>query len=688
VNRVGIDIGGTFTDIVVYDIEERTLRRAKVMTDYEHPERSFMSALEQAGVDPAEVALLLHGTTLVTNLLIQRNGARVGLLTTRGYRDLLDIQLSIRPNPFDYVQWTKPPALIPRELRLEIAERTTAAGETLTRLEEEEVAAAARRLADLGAESIAICFLHSFVNDENERRAGEIVRETLPGMPISLSCEVDPTIREYERTSTTVINSYAQPAVDSYIAALESRLPLTVRYMHSGGGIIPAETARKFPVLLASSGPAAGVLAGVYLARNGDAKDLITFDMGGTSCDVSLIRDGSPAMTDSIDVDWNIPARTLSVDVNSVGAGGGSIASIDSGGALMVGPRSAGARPGPVSYGFGGTEPAVTDANLVLGLIPDELLGGRLRLSREAAVDALRPLAEQIGLSLPEAAEAIYRIVNATMAAAIRQLTVEKGIDPREFSLVSFGGAGGQHAIPVAQELGIESVIFAPQASTFSAMGMLTADLKIAQALTAFGPFDSQSLARARDIVQQLGERAAAELESNVEGASSPELSALLDLRYIGQSHHVSVPFDPKLDDAATIVERFEAAHEQLFGTQLGGPTELVNVRAIISRTLPPITLGGADKETPVEAGADTPNRSRFVALEQRDVPIIQRDGIARDAVIEGPALIEEVDSSHYVPTGWTIRSGWGGAIVAEREVTLSVSRDQSSNRTEEDVHV
>ncbi len=682
--RVGIDIGGTFTDIVLYDTDHGTVRRAKVMTDDDHPERSFMAALDEAAVDASEIALLLHGTTIVTNLLIQRTGARVGLITTVGYRDLLDIQLSIRPNPFDYVGWRKPTSLVPRELRVEVDERTSAAGAVLKPLNRADVHAAAARFAEMGVDSVAVCFLHSFANPENERQAGEILRSALPGVPVSLSHEVDPTIREYERTSTTVINSYAQPAVDSYIAELEAQLPLPVRYMHSGGGVIPAESARRFPVLLASSGPAAGVLAGVYLARNGGAKDLITFDMGGTSCDVSLVRDGNPSMTDALEVEWNMPARTLSVDVNSVGAGGGSIAWIDAGGALMVGPRSAGSHPGPSSYGFGGEEATVTDANLLLGLIPDELLGGRLQLSTEAATTAVAAVGGPLGLDAIETAAAIYRIVNATMAAAIRQRTVERGIDPRDFHLVSFGGAGGQHAVAVANELGIANVVFAPQASTFSAMGMLTADLRIAGAQTAFGAFGENSLPGVREIVDQLGRRAEAELDCNLEGAAEPEVAGLLDLRYVGQSHYVSVPFDLR-DTAEEIVHRFEDEHELLFGTRLGDPTELVNVRAVVSRRLPPIELRSANGGNSHKDGV--PRAKRFVALENQSVPILPRESIGADEEISGPVLIEEVDSTHYVPSGWTARVGSSGAIVAERSDEGAAVVPSALGDVEEDLH-
>ncbi|HKP17917.1 MAG TPA: hydantoinase/oxoprolinase family protein [Gaiellaceae bacterium] len=660
--RVGIDIGGTFTDLVWYDEETSTLDRLKVLTSADQPDRSFIAALDQAGLlEDSQISLLLHATTLVTNLLIQRRGSSVGLLTTTGFRDLLAIQNSVRPNPFNYVEWNKRPALIPRELRLEIDERLDHLGNVLRPLDEAQVEEAARRLAELEVEGVAVCFLHSFVNPAHERRAGEILAEILAGVPISLSCDVDPTMREYERTSTTVINSYVQKALHGYVDALEDKLPLDVRFMHSGGGIIPASTAKALPVMLARSGPAAGVLAGVFLADQGERKDFITFDMGGTSCDVALIRDGAPEMTDSIDVDWNIPARTLSIDVQSVGAGGGSIAWIDPGGALMVGPQSSGSKPGPACYGAGGTEPTVTDANLCLGLIAENLLGGRMALSRAAAEEVLERLGAQLGQTAVDVSRAIFRIVNMNMALAIRQITVEKGIDPRDFDLVSFGGAGGQHAAPVAAELGIQRVLFAPQASTFSALGLLTADLTISHAQALFGRFEEIDLETLRTMMRTVGETSVRNLECDVEGASDARLSALLDLRYAGQVHHVSVPFDPDADDHAAVFERFEDAHETLYGTRLGDPAELVNVRMIARRHLPGITV-----ENGSHANGGEPAAPRWVELERAEVPVVGREAFEAGKSMDGPVLIDEVDSTHYVPSGWAVSLGQGGAILAE----------------------
>lgn len=662
--RVGVDIGGTFTDVVVYDDELHQIRRTKVATDPRYPDRSLLAALDEVAVDHTDIALLLHGTTIVTNLLLERAGARVGLLTTHGFRDLLDIQLSSRPNPFDYVGWVKRPSYVPRELRVEVGERIDATGRVLRPLDEEEVAAAGERFRQLGVESVAVCFLHSFVNPAHERTAAEILRKALPGVPVSVSHEVDPTIREYERTSTTVLNSYAQPAIAGYTAALQERLPLPVHYMQSGGGIISAKTARSLPILLALSGPAAGVLGGVYLAREADVGDVITFDMGGTSCDVAMISGGRLELRDGFELEWNIPARTLAVDLHTVGAGGGSIAWVDAAGALSVGPRSAGANPGPACYGNSGNDATVTDANLHLGLVPDELLGGRLRLSPAAASATLTALGKRLGFDATQTALAIYRIVTATMAAAIRRITVEKGIDPRDFSLLSFGGAGGQHAIAVAEELGIGSVIFAPQASTFSAMGMLTADLQIARSQSAFGPLDEVSRQRVDEVVDSLSERAESELAGEVEGAGKPVREPFLDMRYVGQSFNVTIPFDPASDTVNDLVTRFEDAHERLFGTRLGDPTEIVNVHVVLRRTLPEVNINlQPQRDSDVK-----PTGRRRVGLEDEPVSVWHRDAILRAGTIAGPLLIEESDSTHFVPTGWSVRGAWAESLIAERQ--------------------
>ena len=421
--RVGVDIGGTFTDLVVLDEATGSLERTKTLTTPRAPEDGFLTAVADQHIDVDEVSHFLHGTTLVTNLIIERTGAKVGLITTEGFRDVLEIQRSYRDELYD-LQWDKPRPLVPRHLRLTIRERVSHSGGVLKTVDASETHAVVQRLLDLGVDAIAVCLFNAYANPVNEQAVAGIIREIAPNLALSLSSEVDPRIREYERVSTTTLNAYAMPRMHSYMSRLETALrqKAGIRYMHSGGGVIPSTTAERFPIQLLYSGPAAGVLAGRFLAATLDVPNVCTIDMGGTSLDVCLIRDGEPDTRDTIEVEWGIPARTQSIDIHSVGAGGGSIVSFDAGGALRIGPASAGSDPGPACYGRGGVKPTVTDANLILGILnPEGLLGGRLRLYREQAETALQPIADTVGVNVDEAARGIYRIVTANIAEAIRE---------------------------------------------------------------------------------------------------------------------------------------------------------------------------------------------------------------------------------------------------------------------------
>jgi len=478
--RVGVDIGGTFTDLVVLDEETGALERIKTLTTPRAPEDGFLKAVAEGQVGLDDVSHFLHGTTLVTNLIIERTGAKLGLITTEGFRDVLEIQRSYRSDLYD-LQWDKPKALVPRHLRLTINERIGADGTILREVNADQAREIVRRLLNEGVEAIAVCLLNAYANPINEQTVARIIQEMAPRIALSLSSEVDPRIREYERVSTTVLNAYAMPRMHLYMSRLERALKRNegIKYMHSGGGVIPSATAERFPIQLLYSGPAAGVLAGRFLASTLGVPNLCTIDMGGTSLDVCLIRDGEPDSRDTIEVEWGIPARTQSIDIHSIGAGGGSIVWFDAGGALRVGPESAGSDPGPACYGRGGVRPTVTDANLILGILnPAGLLGGKLRLDRTQADAALLPIADKFGVSVEKAAAGIYRIVTANLAEAIRDVTVKRGTDPRDFVLVAFGGAGGQHAAAVAREMEMKGAIFPRNASTFSAFGLLTADLK------------------------------------------------------------------------------------------------------------------------------------------------------------------------------------------------------------------
>jgi N-methylhydantoinase A len=648
--RVGVDIGGTFTDLVVLDEVTGAIERTKALTTTHAPEEGFLNAVANGGVRLDEVSHFLHGTTLVTNLIIERSGAKVGLITTQGFRDVLEIQRSYRDQLYN-LQWDKPRALVPRHLRLTIDERIDARGQVLKPADPDEVRAVVQRLLDLGTEAIAVCLINAYVNPDNERAVGQIVRGIAPRVSLSLSSEVDPRIREYERVSTTTLNAYAMPRMHRYMTRLEQALQQKagIKYMHSGGGVIPGATAEQFPVQLLYSGPAAGVLAGRFLASTLDVNNLCTIDMGGTSLDVCLIRDGEPDTRDTIEVEWGIPARTQSIDIHSIGAGGGSIVWQDAGGALRIGPESARSDPGPACYGRGGTRPTVTDANLMLGILnPDGLLGGKLKLDRARAVAALQPIADRFGIGVEEAAMGVYRIVTANVAEAIREVTVKRGTDPRDFVLVAFGGAGGQHAAAVAREMDMKSVVFPRNASTFSAFGLLTADLKNSAAKSLMMPMARAVGDEVERDFQDLERSARTFLDNSDTSIERVYADRWADVRYIGQSHEVAVPIRADGVDLAAVYADFERLHERFYGTRLGDPAEIVNLRVTITGQVPRVR---ASHFRPMAVGTE-PIGWRRTAFSDHPLPIFQRDGLPPSWTHAGSCLIEESDSVIYIPEG------------------------------------
>ncbi len=665
--RVGVDIGGTFTDLVVLDEVTGAIERTKALTTTQAPEEGFLAAVADMGVQLDEVSHFLHGTTLVTNLIIERSGAKVGLIATKGFRDVLEIQRSYRDELYN-LQWDKPKALVPRHMRLTIDERIDARGQVLRPADPADVRAVIQRLLDLGAEAIAVCLMNAYVNPENERLVGRIVREMAPRVALSLSSEVDPRIREYERASTTTLNAYAMPRMHRYMSRLEQALQQKagLKYMHSGGGVIPGATAEQFPVQLLYSGPAAGVLAGRFLASTLDVKDLCTIDMGGTSLDVCLIRDGEPDTRDTIEVEWGIPARTQSIDIHSIGAGGGSIVWYDAGGALRIGPESARSDPGPACYGRGGTRPTVTDANLILGILnPDGLLGGRLKLDRARAVAAMQPIAERFGVGVEEAALGVYRIVTANLAEAVREVTVKRGTDPRDFVLVAFGGAGGQQAAAVAQEMDMKSVVFPRNASTFSAFGLLTADLKNSAAKSLMLALARADAGGIEQDFRELEAAARTFLDKSETSIDAVYVDRWADVRYVGQSHEVAVPVKAAGLDIAAIYADFERLHERFYGTRLSDPAEIVNIRVTVTGQVPKL------KPTPFQpAKIDTaPIGERRTAFFDSPLPVFWRDGLPPGWTHAGACLIEETDSVIYIPGGTvevdefgSLKLGWDPA--------------------------
>ncbi|MCW6509278.1 hydantoinase/oxoprolinase family protein [Lichenifustis flavocetrariae] len=646
--RVGIDIGGTFTDIVVFDEETGAVTRSKTPSVPSAPEQGFMTALSLAEVALDQVRTLVHGTTIVTNLILERKGAKVALITTKGFRDILEIMRATRPLPYD-LAWRKPQPLIPRSLCFEVDERLMASGEVATPIDRAAVEDVVRKVLAEGVEGIAVSLLHSYRNDSHERLVADVIRSLAPDMPLSVSSVVCREIREYERTNTTVANVYAMPRVRRYVAALRDRVGSAglVNYLSSEGGLQPGQEASDRPVSLCVSGPAGGVLGGAFVGQLTGRKNLITVDMGGTSFDVAVIRDGRFELKNTFEIEWGLPVKTPTIDIKTIGAGGGSIVWVDEGGALQVGPQSAGAEPGPACYGRGGTACTVTDANLVLGLIKED---GLMPLHRDRAEAALRSIADRFGLSVQDAAAGIYRVVNASMASAIRQMTVEKGIDPREFALVPFGGAGGQHAAVLAADVGISEILVPTMASVFSAYGMVSAPIKISRSRTVMAALDDLRWTDLNDIFADLASDIAS-VESG-RSAETRRFEYSLDMKYAKQAHEINVLIEPDWSPSQ-VVDAFEARHFALYGTRLGHKTAVVTARLTAVAALPPLEPQSGHarpdrKPKPVRT-TDMPGVGSSVA-------VFDRTELWPGMHVDGPCLVEEYDTSFFVPSGATGR--------------------------------
>ena len=647
---LGVDIGGTFTDAVLLDTASGELRSAKALSSVSEPEKGLLAVLSELGIRPEEPDRFVHGTTLVTNLLIERAGSVVGLITTAGFRDILEIQRSHRWDLYD-LQWRKTEPLVPRDLRLEVTERTLSDGAIGRAPQQEEVLAAADALLSVGAEVIAICFINSHLNGSNEHQAAHWIRRHLPEVPLSLSSIVDPQPREYERLSTAVINAYAIPAIVMYLHRLESSIRPDVLFMHHGGGLMPAAVAIDHPARLVLSGPAGGVTAAVSTVSTGEALvphgNLLTFDMGGTSTDVCLVVESQPRRSAEIEVVRGIPLRGDALGIETVGAGGGSIATIDAGGALQVGPRSAGADPGPACYRRGGREPTVTDANLLLGILnAKRFLGGEIELDEGAAQEAIGRLARRLNIATEDIAKGIHQVVNANMAQLIRGVTAKNGVNPRDIVLVSYGGAGGQHAYGVAEIVGCPEVIFPRGASTFSALGLVLARPQTTETRTKLAPLDAlefTALAREFEELEAVGR---GHLFLPEDERSTVERRVAM--RYIGQSHEVWVTLNPG-DDRDALYRRFETTHRSMFGTMLGDPAEVISISATVSLervAVPAVLRRSSHRESP----EILPKRSRYVALFGSDVPVFDGDSLPVGTEMQGPVLIDEPDTVIVVP--------------------------------------
>jgi N-methylhydantoinase A len=651
--RIGVDVGGTFTDLVALVDGEITV--VKVPSTPADQSLGVMSALDDVGVDAARVRAFAHGTTVATNALLERSGARTAVLTTEGFRDVLEIARQTRPSLYDLTK-PPPPPLVPRELRFVVRERVDPDGEVVP-LDAAGLDAAVEALRAADVEAVAVCFLFSFLDPAHERRAGEVLQSALPEVQVSLSSDVLPEFREYERFSTTTADAYLSSRLTRYLRRLGDRLaaaslpaPLV---MQSSGGVVDLDGAADRASACVLSGPAAGVVGAAYAGAASGYRDLLTFDMGGTSTDVALVIDGEVQATTAAVV-AGIPIKHPMVDVHSVSAGGGSIAWADTGGALRVGPRSAGAQPGPAAYGLGGDEATVTDADLQLGYLSGGTrLGGEIVLDRERADAALERVGAPLGLSSTEAAMGIVAVAEAEMVRALRVISIERGFDPRDFTLLAFGGAGGMHACRLAEELGTRTVLVPRAAGVLSALGLAISELRRDYVAAFFADVTTLDRARMDDAFAELETRARDDL-------AAPELRRAADLRYRGQSFELTVA----ADDVDALRARFAAAHRRRYGFELQGEdVEVVSIR--LTATVP---VPGAPVAAP-PAGRAAEGRTRAASFDGvwHETPVHAADELGAGDRFAGPAIVEFAESTCVVRPGWSATVDDAGALVLER---------------------
>jgi N-methylhydantoinase A len=680
---VAVDVGGTFTDIVLCDLESNEQRVYKTPSTPGDPSVGFMTGFAQIlstnGVSPAEVVHIFHGTTIATNSVLENKGAPVGLLTTEGFKFVLEIARHGTPRMANPNTWVKPERPVrPRDC-LEVNERTSFDGQVLAPLDEQAVRDAARHFEKAGVSSIAVSFLHSYANPANEQRAKEILLQELPGAAVSLSSEVLAVYREYERTITTVLNAYVTPRVSNYIDNLKNSLlsfgaSAAFSIMKSNGGIIGSDVAVKQPVYTALSGPAAGVMAALQIAETTGVENCISFDMGGTSTDVSLVQNRQPGLTLNGRLgDW--PVQLPMLDIATIGCGGGSIAEVSPYGSLTVGPTSAGADPGPACYGRGSNRPTVTDANLVLGRVSSSIAGGQLTLDTEAAANAIGDaVASPLGMDVATAASGILQIANNAMVGAIRNISVERGYDPRDFALVAYGGAGPMHAIEVANLLGVTTVVVPPHPGIASAYGLLVAEFKNDYARTSLQQppdYDLPGMAGIFDGLEREGQQW---LETEGVADSDRLLVWSADLRYEHQGSELTIPYGgTRVDQRGldAMIEEFHRRHYQLYGFSLDQPVEIVTLRVTASGHLGDVampTLPTAGGE-PADAVVD---RRQVYFEELRDFapcPIYRRERLCPEATIAGPAILEAMDSTVVINPGWETRiDRYGNCIMRAEE--------------------
>ncbi|WP_160119573.1 hydantoinase/oxoprolinase family protein [Rhodovarius lipocyclicus] len=655
--EIGIDIGGTFTDAVCRASDGST-RLLKVPSTPKDPAQAVGVALARLLGDGEgdAVARFLHGTTVATNAILEGTAARVGLITTEGFEDVLEIGRMVRASNYDLSFGPQTPVdVVPAERRLGVAGRIGPEGEEIAPLDEAGVAAAVRALLAQGVQAIAISFLFAFLNPAHEQRAREIVAREAPGLAVSLSSEVDPAIREYERSCATVFDAALKPVMSDYLGRIETILTgqgvaVPLQVMHSRGGLLGAAAARGRPIRLTLSGPSAAAIGAASVLRDAGFQRGVSIDVGGTSADVALIENGTPALRHDGRI-GQFPVRVPTADVLAVAAGGGSIAWIDAAGGLRVGPRSAGADPGPACYGRGGTRPTVLDASVVLGLVdPTRFANGELRLDPTLAEAAIRKdIAEPLGLTVIQAATAIHRVINATMAEAVRQMTVARGIDPRDFPLLPAGGGGGLHAAAIAEDLGMDRIVVPAAPGVLAATGLLEAPLEHDATQCFFRSLERLPEARLRDAIAGLSARCAAAMAAEGAAATETEISAAAS--FMGQGHTLEVAVPLGCDTPGEAIRRgFIEAHRATYGHTRDAPVRLVELR-VVQRARPP----AAAMAWPSHASTPDGTRPATIAGQALEVPVLHRARLAPGQRLTGPAIIEQADSTTIIPPGWVL---------------------------------
>jgi N-methylhydantoinase A len=685
---IGIDTGGTFTDLVLRHTRDGASIFHKVPTRTADPAQGILDGiqelLELAAVPAADVEFVVLGTTLATNAVLEGKWARTGMLTTRGFADVLDIARQRRPHYFNLdIPKPVPPSV--RAHRHEVAGRLSHDGQELTALDEDAIRAGIMQLRDAGVESIAICFMHSYANDAHEQRALALLRQLWPQVYACASADVLPEFREYERFVTTTVNASLMPIMDRYLERFEIGVRdlgvvQPARVMQSNGGAVTTATVRRLPVNTFFSGPAGGVMATVAAGHDTNADKLIAFDMGGTSTDVSLIKDRQPSLKSERSM-GGLPVRAPTMDIHTIGAGGGSLAWIDAGGMLKVGPSSAGAYPGPAAYGRGGTQPTVTDANVLLGrLSPVSLLDGRMKVFPENAACAIRDtVAVPLGLDEIDAAVGILQIATVHMTEAVRVISVERGEDPRDYTLVAFGGAGPLHAVDVALAAGMRGVIVPPRPGLFSAQGLLQADQRGDFSMTRLVPLETGSLPVINEGYKALQSRADAWLaDEGGMGSGTEHRVWKIDIRYMGQSSELSLDLEGPHVDARTLRElcrAFNQRHEALFGYQLEGHgLEVVSLRAAVTIAREKGPTASIDAAPQPTASAAESRRVWFAPTGFIETPVIRRETLGAGSVCIGPAVIEQMDTTTVVPPGARVRVDDHGYLHIDLEPLLATA--------------